>query len=103
MKNKPLIAANLECHRKEKGLRGFRGSGPEPEEPGPPSCFTRAEWEAREPARQLLENILTRQVEICAAQRKALMKESIAGPSPYERAAEIALAHPDTALMQMKG
>jgi hypothetical protein len=41
-----------------------------------------------------------RQVEICKAQRKAILKESLAGPSPYERAAEIALAHPNTALMQ---
>ena len=41
-----------------------------------------------------------RQVEICEAQRKAILKESLAGPSPYERAAEIALAHPDAALMQ---
>jgi len=46
------------------------------------------------------ENILTRQVEICAGQGQALLKESLAGPSPYERAAEIALAHPNMALMQ---
>ena len=62
--------------------------------------ITAAEWEARERPRQLLENILTRQVEICEAQRQALLKESLAGPSPFERAAEIALAHPDAALMQ---
>jgi hypothetical protein len=55
---------------------------------------------ARERARQLLENILKRQVELCETQRKAILKESMAGPSPYERAAEIALAHPDAALMQ---
>jgi hypothetical protein len=72
----------------------------EAEEEGPPSRLTPEEWEARERARQLLENILTRQVEICAAQRKAILKESLAGPSPYERAAEIALAHPNAALMQ---
>jgi hypothetical protein len=30
-------------------------------------------------------------------------KESLAGPSPHERAAEIALAHPDVALMQRMG
>jgi hypothetical protein len=69
-------------------------------EKGPPSPFTAAEWEARERPRQLLENILMRQVEICQAQRKAILKESLAGPSPYERAAEIALAHPNAALMQ---
>jgi len=47
-----------------------------------------------------LENILTRQVELCEAQRKAILKDSLAGPSPYERAAEIGLAHPNVALMQ---
>jgi hypothetical protein len=62
--------------------------------------FTPAEWEARERPRQLLENILTRQVELCEAQRKAILKESLTGPSPYERAAEIALSHPNVALMQ---
>ena len=62
--------------------------------------ITAAEWEARERPRHLLENILNRQVEICEAQRMAMVKESLAGPSPYERAAEIALAHPDTAMMQ---
>jgi len=30
----------------------------------------------------------------------AILKESLAGPSPYERAAEIALAHPNMAMMQ---
>jgi hypothetical protein len=70
---------------------------------GPPSRFTPAEWEARERARQLLENLLTRQVEIYEAQRKAILKESLAGPSPFERAAEIALAHPNAALMQRMG
>jgi len=62
--------------------------------------FTPAEWEARERPRQLLENILRRQVELCETQRKAILKESLAGPSPFERAAEIALAHPNVALMQ---
>ena len=58
------------------------------------------EEEAHERARQLLENLLTRQVELCEAQRSAILQESLAGPSPYERAAEIALAHPNVALMQ---
>jgi hypothetical protein len=31
--------------------------------------ITAQEWEAREPVRQLLENILTRQVELFGAQR----------------------------------
>jgi hypothetical protein len=39
-------------------------------------------------------------VELCEAQRNAILKESLSGPSPYERAAEVALAHPETALMQ---
>jgi hypothetical protein len=59
-----------------------------------------AEWEARERPRQLLENILTRQVEICEEQRRALLKESVKGPSPYERAAEIAPTHPTARLMR---
>ncbi len=62
--------------------------------------ITAAEWEAREQPRQLLENILTRYVESCEAQRKALLKESIKGPSPYERAAEIAPTHPNARVMR---
>jgi hypothetical protein len=62
--------------------------------------ITPSEWEARERPRQLLENILTRQAEICEAQRKAVLKESLASPSPYERAAEIAPTHPNALLMR---
>ncbi|MFZ0962219.1 MAG: hypothetical protein WAO35_15070 [Terriglobia bacterium] len=62
--------------------------------------ITPAEWEARERPRQLLENILTRQVEICAAQRKTAREESRKGPTPYERAAEIAPTHADARLMR---
>jgi hypothetical protein len=62
--------------------------------------ITAAEWEARERPRQLLENILGRQVEICEAQRKALLRESLKGPSPYERAAEIAPTHPNVPAVQ---
>jgi hypothetical protein len=58
------------------------------------------EWEARERARHLLENILRRQVEICEAQRKAILQESLTGPSPYERTAEIAPTHPNARLMR---
>jgi hypothetical protein len=92
-----------------QGIRGTREIG-EPGKPGQVAGATNktegeagtpsAEEAARERARQLLENILTRQVELCETQRKAIMKDSLAGPSPYERAAEIALAHPQTALMQ---
>jgi hypothetical protein len=66
----------------------------------PYASITAAEWESRERPRHLLENILNRQVEICEALRLAILKESLAGPSPYERAAEITLVHPQAALMQ---
>ena len=53
---------------------------PEAEEGEPPSDISSAEWEARKPVRQLLEHILSRQVEICEAQRKATLRESLTGP-----------------------
>jgi len=59
-----------------------------------------AEWDARERPRQLLENILAREVEACETQRKALLKESLAGPSPYELAAETAPSHAEALLMR---
>ncbi|HMD85997.1 MAG TPA: hypothetical protein VKO18_14985 [Terriglobia bacterium] len=62
--------------------------------------ITEEDWIARERARKLLRNILSRQAEACEAQRKALLKESVQGPSPYERAAEIAPTHPDARLMR---
>jgi hypothetical protein len=62
--------------------------------------ITVAEWEARQRPRQLLENILRRQVESCEAQRKAAREELRKGPSPYERAAEIAPTHPNARLMR---
>jgi hypothetical protein len=62
--------------------------------------ITAADWEAREGPRQLLENILTRYVDICEEQRKAILKESVKGPSPYERAAEIAPTHPNALIMR---
>ena len=72
----------------------------EAEEEGPTSGISSAEWEAREPVRQLLEHILSRQVEICEAQRKATLRESLMGPSPYERAAEIAPTQRSATLMR---
>jgi hypothetical protein len=39
-------------------------------------------------------------VENCEAQRKAVLREPLAGPSPYERAAEIAPTHPNARLMR---
>ncbi|MGA3165354.1 MAG: hypothetical protein ABSF14_04465 [Terriglobia bacterium] len=70
----------------------------EAEEEGP--NLTAEEWEAREPVRQLLENILRRQVELCEAQRVANLRECLAGPSPFERAAEIAPTHRSATLMR---
>ncbi len=57
-------------------------------------------WEAREPVRQLLENILTHQMEIYEARRKALLSELAAPPSLYERAAGITPSDCDVKLMQ---
>ena len=62
--------------------------------------ITAAEWEARVRPRQLLENLLNRLVEACQTQRKAIRKESREGPSPYERAAEIAPTHPNARSMR---
>ena len=62
--------------------------------------ITEEDWKARERARKLLRNILSRQAEACEAQRRALLKESLAGPSPYELAAEIAPSHADALLMR---
>jgi hypothetical protein len=62
--------------------------------------ITADDWKVREQARKLLRNILTRQVEVCETQRKALLKESLAGPSPYELAAEIAPSHAEGLLLR---
>ncbi len=58
------------------------------------------DWKPRERARRLLKNILSRQAEACEDQRKALLKESLAGPSPYEFAAEVAPSHADALMMR---
>jgi hypothetical protein len=62
--------------------------------------ITEEDWIARERARKLLRNILSRQAEACEAQRRILLKESLAGPSPYELAAEIAPSHAEALLMR---
>ncbi len=80
-------------------LGGRQVTGPAEAERDEPETLS-PEEEAHERARQLLENILRRQMELCETQRRAILKESMEGPSPYERAAEIALAEPNTALMQ---
>jgi hypothetical protein len=56
--------------------------------PNPYPHINAAQWAAREPVRQLLENILTHQADHCEMQRRELLKESVAGPSPFELAAE---------------
>jgi hypothetical protein len=58
------------------------------------------DWKPRERARKLLRNILSRQVEACETERKALLRESLAGPSPYELAAEV--ASPPAEILQMR-
>jgi len=73
---------------------------PEEEDDDPYPHITEEQWEAREDARQLLENILSHQVEMFDAQHHDLLRQSVAGPSPHERAAEIVPTHPNAALMQ---
>ena len=58
------------------------------------------EREAHEKVRRLLEHILVRQAEICREQRRAVLRESLEGPSPYERAMEIAPAHRNVAVVR---
>jgi hypothetical protein len=84
---------------------GPQGSEDDPgltgaEEEGADSGISSKEWEAREPVRRLLEHILARQAELCEAERQATLRESLLGPSPYERAAEIAPAHRNALLMR---
>ncbi len=62
--------------------------------------ITEEEWESRERVRQLLQHILTRQVELCEMERLANLRECVKGPSPYERAAEIAPTHLSAMVMQ---
>jgi hypothetical protein len=56
----------------------------------PYSDITEEEWQAREAPRQLLQNILTRQLEQCQARRLFNLRDCMKGPTTYERAAEIA-------------
>ena len=59
-------------------------------------AFTPAEWDARQPVRQLLHNLLRRQARECESERRELLKESVKGPSALERAAQVAQAAPDS-------
>jgi ParB-like chromosome segregation protein Spo0J len=63
--------------------------GEDPEKDDRYPKITAEDWRARERARRLLKNILSRQAEACETQRQALLKETVAGPSAWERAAEI--------------
>ena len=73
---------------------------PEAEKADPHPEITEEEWAAREPVRQLLENILTRQVKIFEAQHRDLLRQCLGGPSPYERAAEIVPTDPSAQFLQ---
>jgi hypothetical protein len=66
------------------------GTAPAEPPPNPYPHIENQQWEEREPVRQLLENILTHQAELCEAIRHACLKELVSGPSPFERAAEVA-------------
>jgi hypothetical protein len=76
------------------------GTTPEEEDDDPYPDITEKQWEAREDVRQLLENILSHQVEMFDAQHHDLLRQSVAGPSPHERAAEIVPTHPNALLLQ---
>jgi hypothetical protein len=58
------------------------------------------DWPPRERARKLLRNILGRQAEACEAERKCLLQESLAGPSPIELAAESAPSYKEALVMR---
>jgi hypothetical protein len=62
--------------------------------------ITDDEWAVREPLRQLLENLLKRQVEIFDARCQTLLKEIAAEPTCYDRAAELTPTHPDYEVIQ---
>lgn len=74
------------------------GAGNSKSDPFP--HITAQQWDEREPVRQLLENILTHQAELCEAQRQRLLKDAVGGLSLYERAAESAPSPTDALLMR---
>jgi hypothetical protein len=83
----------------DAALAAGQDAGSTPAEGEEPESLT-PEEEARERARQLLGNILIGQAEICDAQCKSIREEARNGPSPYERAAEIAPVHPNMRAMR---
>ena len=62
--------------------------------------ISEAQWEKREPVRQLLENLLRRQVQLFDDQHRTLMREVLQGPSPQERAAEVTPTHSNSPILQ---
>jgi len=58
--------------------------------------FTPEQWEARQPVRQLLYNLLRRQIRGYDAERRELLQQSINGPTDLERASQVAEATPDS-------
>ena len=76
----------------------IKNPAPPPQPKGPQ--LRPEEWTKREPVRQLLENLLARQAELCKAERTTLLRQCVAGPSSFERAAEIAPTHSKARLMQ---
>jgi len=92
--------ANQEGKPAEAGQARVPGAEPAPVAEDTYTVLTEAEWQTRQRFRQLLENILTQQVEIFEEQRHDLLRQSIDGPSPFERAAEIVPTHPNTEFMQ---
>lgn len=62
--------------------------------------ITHEQWEARQPVRQLLINMLVREAELFEARQNSLLKELVKGPTPFERAAEITPTSPHATLMQ---
>ena len=55
--------------------------------------ITEEDWKARERARKLLRNLLSRQAEECEEQRRVLLRETLNGPSAFDLAAETAPSH----------
>lgn len=87
------------------GQEGASPNGDTPDgrhdpKPDPYPHITAEQWEAREPIRQLLQNILTHQAEYCEAKRQEILKESVKGLSAYERAAEVAPIHQEGLLLR---
>ncbi len=58
------------------------------------------EWAKREPVRQLLENLLARQADLCEVERTNLLRQFVAGPSTFECAAVIAPTQASALVMQ---